>query len=127
MKIDLMNEAFRELREDFAEAAEGVVVEMVKNKAHEAAVTVKVKIKLEGGEYMEDPTDETGEAVPAFLPMIGYEVKTSVKREAAKSEGRIGRPGDRLVLGRRGVELWTTERVTLLSEEQMEMIREDEA
>lgn len=117
MRIDLMNASFRELREDFAEAAEGVVVEMVQNKATEAQVTVKVKIKLEGGEYMEDPTDEKGEAVPAFTPVIGYEVKTSVKREAAKSEGRIGRPGDRIVLGRRGVELWTAE------EEQMEMIK----
>lgn len=125
--IDLREKEWADLRKDFAEAAEGVVVEMVKNKATEAQVTVKVKIRLEGSEYVEDPTDETGEAVEAFLPMIGYEVKTSVKREAAKSEGRIGRPGDRLVLGRRGVELWTTERVTLLSEEQMEMIREDEA
>lgn len=119
MRIDLGGEPFVGLREDFAEAAEGVVVEMVKNKATEAAVTVKVKIKLEGGEYMEDPTDETGEAVPAFAPVIGYEVKTSVKRESAKSEGRIGRPGDRIVLGRRGVELWTAE------EEQMEMIRDE--
>ena len=119
MRIDLGEEPFEGLREDFNEAAEGVVVEMVKNKATEAQVTVKVKIRLEGGEYVEDPTDEKGEAVPAFAQVIGYEVKTSVKREAAKSEGRIGRPGDRLVIGRRGVELWTD------GEEQMEMIRDD--
>lgn len=116
MKIDLMNEAFRELREDFAEAAEGVVVEMVQNKATEAQVTVKVKIKLEGGEYMEDPTDETGEAVPAFESAIGYEIKTAVKREAAKSAGRIGRPGDRIAIGKGGVEI--------LGDEQIEMIKE---
>ena len=115
MKINLMNEAFRELREDFSEAAEGVVVEMVKNKATEAAVKVTVKIRLSGGEYVEDPTAD-GEAAPAFESAIGYEIKTAVKREAAKSEGRIGRPGDRIAIGKGGVEI--------LGDEQMEMIKE---
>ena len=117
--FDLVSKEWDELRLDFQTAAEDVVRGMQHDGATEGEIAVKVKIKLEGGEYVEDPTDEKGEAVPAFTPVIGYEVKTSVKREAAKSEGRIGRPGDRLVLGRRGVELWTD------GEEQMEMIRDD--
>lgn len=121
--IDLREKEWADLREDFAEAAEGVLREMQHDGAADGEITVKVKISLVSAELVEDPTDETGEAVPAYSAEIGYEIKGATKKQRQKVTGKVGIPGKpqtTIVIGKGAVGLYD-------GDGQMEMIREDEA